>query len=235
MGRSAVGSGLFERQTADSASGQARSAVGGPTRRQFAYTDWQLERSQSGLSLAQSTRRDPRQLSESHWQATRQKARLSNGVVLFIQDGSELNFTHHPRVRGLGRLKKETSQGLLMHSCLALSLETGELGLGTQRVWRREPEIKSRTESKYDCSLRATEYDIWAETLQELEPAPEPMSGVRGVSVGDRASDIYGYFRQAQELGWEVVARAARDRIIYDLSDKRGYLMQWARALAPTE
>lgn len=172
-------------------------------------------------------------LSEPHRQATLHKARLSAGVVLFIQDGSELNFTHHPGVKGLGRLKKETSRGLLMHSCLALSLETGGLGLAAQRVWRREPKIKSRAESKHDCSLRATEYDVWAETLQELGAAPGPMSGVHWISVGDRASDIYGYFRQAQELGWDVVARAARDRIISDLSGNRGYMMQWARALAP--
>lgn len=172
-------------------------------------------------------------LSAPHRQATLQQARLSNGVVLFIQDGSELNFTHHPGVSGLGRLNTEKSQGLLMHSCLALSLKTGEMGLAAQRVWRREPEIKSHTESKHDCSLRATEYDVWAETLQELGAAPDPMSGVSWISVGDRASDIYGYLRQAQELGWDVVARAARDRIIYDLSGQRGYLMQWARKLKP--
>jgi hypothetical protein len=170
-------------------------------------------------------------LSLPHRRATLEGARLSQGVVLFIQDGSELDFTPHSSVTGLGRLKKATRHGLLLHSCLALTLETGEVGLAAQRVWRRGPEIKSRLESKHDCSLRATEYDVWAETLQELGAAPSRQSGVRWISVGDRASDIYGYFRQAQELGWEVVARASRNRIIYSLEGERNYLMEWARGL----
>lgn len=170
-------------------------------------------------------------LGAPHWEATRQRARLSDGVVLFIQDGSELDFTRHPSVVGLGRLNKAQRHGLLLHTCLAWSPTTGEIGVAAQRVWRRPPEIKSRVESKHACSLRATEYDVWAETLQELGAAPARQSGVRWISVGDRASDIYGYFRQAQELGWEVVARAARDRIMYSLSGERGYLMRWARSL----
>ncbi|MBK9313803.1 MAG: IS4 family transposase [Acidobacteria bacterium] len=52
------------------------------------------------------------------------------------------------------------------------------------------------------------------------------------MSVGDRASDIYGYFRQSQELGWEVVARAVQDRVIHDLSGERQHLMQWSRQLS---
>jgi hypothetical protein len=117
-------------------------------------------------------------LGTGHWEATRQQARLSDGVVLFIQDGSELDFTRHPRVSGLGRLNKKSRHGLLLHSCLAWSLRTGELGLAAQRVWRRPPEPQCSQESKRACSLRATEYDVWAETLQELGPAPARESGV---------------------------------------------------------
>ena len=170
-------------------------------------------------------------LSRPHREATLKQARLSDGVVLFLQDGTELDFTHHPQVTGLGRLNTEKRHGLLVHSCLAWSETSGELGLAAQQVWRRPPKPKPRSKSKRESSWRDTEYDVWARVLQELGPAPARQSGVTWISLGDRASDIYGYFRQAEALGWEVVARAAHDRRIETLTGQRPYLMQWARQL----
>jgi hypothetical protein len=170
-------------------------------------------------------------LSQGHWEATRQRARLSSGVVLFIQDGTELDYTHHPATSGLGRLNEAHRQGFLLHSCLAVHLTPGELGLAAQKVWHRAPTVRCRTEEKRARSLRANESDVWAETLQAIGRAPARESGVRWVSVGDRASDIYGYLRQAQVLGWDVVARACQDRVIYTLNGERQHLMQWARRL----
>ncbi|MGH8744394.1 MAG: IS4 family transposase [Burkholderiales bacterium] len=170
------------------------------------------------------------ELGTPHWEATRQRARLCDGVVLFIQDGTEADYSHHPKVIGLGRLNKVKRHGMQIHTCLSVPLATGEVGIAAQRVWQRPPKPAGK-ESKYALSLRETEYDVWAEMLQEIGPAPARGSGVTWISVGDRASDIYGYFRTAQALGWEVVARAARDRIIYTLAGERMYLLQWARQL----
>lgn len=170
------------------------------------------------------------QLGQPHWEATRQRARCSKGVVLFIQDGTQADYSHHPNVIGLGRLNKLKRHGMQIHTCLSVPLGTGEIGIAAQRVWQRPPK-PPEPESSYAKSLRATEYDVWGEMLQEIGPAPERASGVTWISVGDRASDIYGYFRTAESLAWEVVARAARDRIIYTLRGERTSLMQWARQL----
>ena len=170
------------------------------------------------------------ELGQPHWEATRQRARLCDGVVLFIQDGTEADYSHHPNVLGLGRLNKLKRHGMQIHTCLSVPLRTGELGVAAQRVWQRPPKPAGQ-ESNYAMSLRATEYDVWAEMLQEIGPAPARASGVTWISVGDRASDIYGYFRTAHALGWEVVARAARDRLIYTLTGARTYLLQWGRTL----
>lgn len=167
-------------------------------------------------------------LGAPHWAATRQQARLSDGVVLFIQDGTELDFSHHPKVVGLGRLNKLQQHGMLLHTCLALPLRTGDWGVAAQRVWLRPPKpvLKARK-----AAGGANEYAVWAETLQAIGPAPARASGVTWLSVGDRASDIYGYVRQAQELGWEVLARAGRDRLIYTAAGERVHLLPWARQL----
>lgn len=170
-------------------------------------------------------------LGAPHWEATRRQARLCDGVVLFVQDGTKLDFSHHPKVVGLGRLDKLKSHGMLAHTCLVVTpAQDNILGVAAQRVWQRSPKAAPK-ERKNACSWRANEYDVWAEILQEIGPAPERGSGVTWISVGDRASDLYGYFRQAQGLGWEVVARAAKDRIIYTMEGERTYLLQWAREL----
>lgn len=169
-------------------------------------------------------------LGQPHWEATRQRARLCDGAVLFIQDGTEADYSHHPKVVGLGRLNKLKRHGMQIHTCLSVLLHTGEIGVAAQRVWQRPPKASGR-ESNYAMSLRATEYDVWGAVLQEIGPAPEPASGVTWISLGDRASDIYGYFRTAESLGWEVVARAARDRLIHPLEGERTYLLRWARQL----
>lgn len=171
------------------------------------------------------------ELGAPHWEATRQRARVCDGVVLFIQDTTEADYSHHPKVIGLGRLNKVQRHGMQIHTCLSVPLATGELGIAAQSVWQRPPKAVEK-ESAYAMSLRATEYDVWAELLEEIGPAPDRASGVTWISVGDRASDIYGYFRTAQSLGWEVVARAARDRIMYTLTGERTYLLQWARGLS---
>lgn len=169
-------------------------------------------------------------LGRPHWTATRQRARSANGVVLFIQDGTQADYSHHPHVIGLGRLNKVRRHGMQIHTCLAAPLATGELGIAAQRVWQRPPKPPGK-ESRYALSLRQTEYDVWAEMLHEIGPAPARQSGVTWISVGDRASDVYGYFRAAAASGWEVVARAARDRIIAASAGERRYLLQWARGL----
>lgn len=58
-------------------------------------------------------------LSLPHWQHTWQLAEHISGPVLFIQDGSPLDFTLR-QAQGLGRIRDDKSQGLLIHTTLAV-------------------------------------------------------------------------------------------------------------------
>jgi hypothetical protein len=56
-----------------------------------------------------------------HWQATRSQAEMMRGgIVLFVQDTSELDFFCHWTLNGAGHLN-DIGYGSLMHSCLAQS------------------------------------------------------------------------------------------------------------------
>jgi Transposase DNA-binding len=53
-------------------------------------------------------------LSRPHWEQTRAVAQgQESEVVLFIQDTSELDYSHHPKTRGMGIIGKGQTQGLL--------------------------------------------------------------------------------------------------------------------------
>lgn len=58
-------------------------------------------------------------ISLPHWRLTRQNAQHREEPVLFIQDGSQLDFSGRD-VQGLGRIGDDRGQGLLIHSALAI-------------------------------------------------------------------------------------------------------------------
>lgn len=89
-------------------------------------------------------------LQQPHYHQVLERARFSEQLVLFIQDGSELLFNSHPWTHGLGPTADSNGNGLMFHSCLVVkyheSEETEILGLGYQEAWVR-PEEKSANNS----------------------------------------------------------------------------------------
>jgi Transposase DNA-binding len=92
-------------------------------------------------------------LIEPHRQATRQAAQAcGRDPVLFIQDGSQLDFTHRTSLEGVGCIGNDRGQGFCLHSCLALQARSGALlGLAAQSFWARTepaPAGESRTRAR---------------------------------------------------------------------------------------
>ena len=71
-------------------------------------------------------------LQQPHYQEVLEKARFSQELILFIQDGSELLFNSHPWTDGLGPTADISGNGLMFHSSLVVkyhdSKETEVLG-----------------------------------------------------------------------------------------------------------
>jgi hypothetical protein len=116
-------------------------------------------------------------LSMPHWHATRMHAEgMQEAVVLFVQDGSELDFRSHPGLEGAGYTGTDgTGHGFLLHSCLGILPDAHNpdiLGLAHQTVWTRNL-IRRRIETKMQRQKRRSEADIWAETIEAIGPAPD--------------------------------------------------------------
>lgn len=177
-----------------------------------------------------------RALSEPHWQATRTQAALSGpSVVLFIQDTSELDFTHHAQTQGLGHIGDTNGRGFLLHSTLAVC-PTGDhpeiLGLAAQQVWTRQHVHKGK-ETRTQRRARRSECDVWAETIEAIGAPPAAETAPTWVSVGDRGSDVFSYLRRARVQGWHCLVRLCQDRNIQTPTGEPAKLKSWARSLIP--
>lgn len=174
-------------------------------------------------------------LSQPHWELTRQAASVSTGpVVLFVQDKSDLDFSHHPATSGLGHVGK-FGQGMLLQSCLAICPQASApqiLGMAAQQVWlRKHPKRKGRETSSQRRQRERKESEVWAGLLKQIGCGPLSGLGRRYVSVGDRESDIFSYVRQAQAQRWDVLLRVAQNRVLLTPQGDRAKLLDWARSL----
>ena len=172
-------------------------------------------------------------LSQPHWQQTQAQAQAnSSDVVLFIQDTTELDYSGHLKTTGLGVIGKGTTQGLMVHSCLAVipSPEHPEiLGLAGQQVWARA-ETPMHKGSGSQRTAERTEGDKWAEMVEGIGPAPS--TGQRlWVSVGDRESDVFSYVRRCRQQHWQSLVRVSQNRVITTETQVQSHLKCYARDL----
>lgn len=162
-------------------------------------------------------------LLQPHLDNTRAACR-EPGEYLMIEDTTELSFSQRGGIPGMGPLTKDTSQGFLVHTCLAARVERwgaeGEpevmlSGLFSQECWaRREPE-GSRAERKRKQraeklgGTRVAESDRWGRAFCAAQPPPE---GVRWTLVTDREGDIFGLMARCAAGGGHFIIRAAQAR-----------------------
>lgn len=159
-----------------------------------------------------------RKILAAHQAKTFERAR-QHRTVLALQDTSYLVYTSHRQTTGLGKLslkkgkrvKKIHSQGLLMHSCLAVTTDGLPLGLLDQQIFARQSVARDQTKHRNVLPIEEKESYRWLEALKNSKP-------VRGhtqlVTVCDREADIYELFQLSAALAAPVLVRANYDRPI---------------------
>jgi hypothetical protein len=137
-------------------------------------------------------------------------------MVLLIQDTSALDYTSHQKARGLGPYTSfKYTQGLLMHSVLAVSPTGVPLGVLSQTIWARECASKyTKPNQHQELPIEAKESHKWLKAMEySVMGIPNPM---RAVTVGDREADIFEFFQKGRELGTHLLIRAARNRRVLE-------------------
>jgi len=174
------------------------------------------------------------EVTKSHRERTAEACRVP-GEYLLIEDTTELDFTGHPAVRGLGRIGNDGGLGLYLHSTLAARIErwTGDqepeadlVGLFAQHVWARTRTRRCRQERKGDRLRRSRESQRWAAAV-EASGGPPP--GTKWTYVADRESDIYEVFARCRRGRTDFIVRANQARALAE----EGHSVFEAVAAAP--
>jgi len=176
------------------------------------------------------------QITAPHYQFTLNRC-LEPGEYLWIEDTTELNYTHHPATEDLGSVGDNQGRGFWLHSTLAIKVEHWDLnyrpqgvavGLVGQRCWTRAHRARGRrhTERWRERMGRQRESERWAAVLDEVAVPPQ---GCHWTYIADREADFYEPIEKCLRRGLDFVIRAYRDR---KLADQEAHLKE-AVAQAP--
>jgi hypothetical protein len=169
-----------------------------------------------------------------HRRQTLAAAGLATGPVLFVQDTSEADYSHHPKTEGLGPIGDGRGRGFLIQSVLAIqpgqtAASAAVLGLAHVEAFDRMPAPR-KGETSAEIRRRPRESDCW---MRATAAIGRPPAGRRWVLVGDRGADMYRLFVQAQELGQDLLVRGAYDRRAEDEAGGPTGVLRHARTVPP--
>jgi hypothetical protein len=154
-------------------------------------------------------------------------------TVLAIQDTTSLNYTMHQATSGLGPIDGNGSNGMHVHSVLAVSSDGIPLGLVHQQVWSRDPEKKREKEEHKKLPIEEKESYRW---LQSLDATRKAMDGeTHIITVADREADIFELFALPRVSHIDLLIRAVQDRLVHVEETEVRKLWESVEALPMTD
>ncbi|HIK54941.1 MAG TPA: IS4 family transposase, partial [Synechococcales cyanobacterium M55_K2018_004] len=138
-----------------------------------------------------------------HVAATLERAQASPGDYLIAaQDTTYYNYSGHGQMRGLGTIQGDV-RGVMQHNVLLLNESGLPLGILDQQYWTRQGAKDWPTDEK--------ESQKW---LNGLSAINRQASGTNKhwVSVSDRESDIFCFFKAAREPNVDLLVRVCQPR-----------------------
>lgn len=170
----------------------------------------------------------PAAISEPHRQATLERARQSD-VVLLVQDTTELDVTRPgQQVAGAGPMDCESRRGGFYHPLMAFAGEGLALGTVWSKSWCREKIEAGRSSAEKERAKKNTPIEDkeslrWLEGLRAAREVAQLCPRSQCVCIADSESDIYELFAEPRGNGpqaLELLIRACHDRVLLDADEK---------------
>ena len=116
-----------------------------------------------------------------------------------------------------GRALSKKSKGLILHNTLAVTDEGVPLGLGDQRFidlksFSGENAKEKRTIRNWNRRIEQKESVRWINVVKKSHEID--FGSTRTIHVANRECDLYEFYRDAADLGENVLVRAAKNRSI---------------------
>lgn len=161
----------------------------------------------------------PEKILQPHREATLQRM-SGHGVVLLVQDSTELDYTPHPP-EGSGPLNFEKQRGYLDHTQLAFTPEGLCLGVVDARIIARSDDDFGKSKQRESDPLETKEIFRWLEGYRRACQVQQQVAHTQIVSVADCEGDLYEVFVEAQQhpQAAEFVIRAGKIRSLPELNE----------------
>jgi hypothetical protein len=127
------------------------------------------------------------------------------GPILAVQDTTDLDFTDHPAVIGLGYMAHPKHSGIFLHSTLAVSSDGVPCGLIDRRTWTRDPAGLGKRSARRTKATAEKESRRWIDALAATEAALPADREI--VTVADREADIYDLFARPRRPNSHLLIR----------------------------
>jgi hypothetical protein len=143
--------------------------------------------------------------------------------VLVIQDTTDLDFSERLHCNGLGDIGKNqtgaVSQGLKMHSSLAVSEKGLPLGVLKTRVYASHYDETEKAQAR---PIEEKESYRWLSTIGDLNSVAGYLPETELIAIGDRESDMFELFdyRRRKASGVHLLVRARYNRCLEEHSRK---------------
>jgi hypothetical protein len=131
--------------------------------------------------------------------------------VLAIQDSSDIKFSTTPQDRrGLGKVGKGNSYGVVLHAMMAVDADSGAcLGLAGGQIWTRKGDVKIPHAKR---ALADKESARW---LTTAAAAKEVLAQTRMITViNDREGDIYAHWARTPDADVHLLSRVMHDHAL---------------------
>lgn len=170
---------------------------------------------------------EPRKLIEPHINKTKERFGLSE-VILCVQDTTILDYSGRKKeVIGLGKIRKEKEQGLLLHPTIAFGADRLCLGMICYKTWVRE-ELLGKKERSIAKSVEEKESIRWIESYRETEKLAQVYSDKSFINISDREGDFYELFYEhnSQSLAHLIVRAKSNRVLISDFKNDKEHLWE---------
>lgn len=127
--------------------------------------------------------------------------------VYLAQDTTTLTWGGRAAIAGLGPADSRETQGMLVHTTLAIDPGGSPLGILDQRIWTRPPE---KLPPKHLRAMEDRESMKWQEGMRAA--ASRLPETCHPVFILDSEGDIHEVFAEAASRGWGVIVRSQGDR-----------------------
>jgi len=168
--------------------------------------------SKSAYRFISNPKITPEKILQPHIDATQSRIH-GQKIILAVQDTTDLNYTHHPCVKGLGTIGSSPKlRGMHVHTTMAFTPERVPLGLIAQQTWIRPVEEYGKKVTRISRPIEEKESYKWILSLNATETVQEKYPDTLLVNVGDREADIYDLFKLASKYKCELLVRASWNR-----------------------